>query len=134
MARDDAWSFYESLTDQDRRDLTEVQREVAAICDLRQEVSSGGLDAYLRYGGGDSAPEALAALPKVLGPAWAELLHTAMSLLGPEYPTDADARSARMENRDLDDALDALDARYFELEGSSDADARVSSYLAGGDG
>ncbi len=29
---------------------------IAAICDLRQEVNSGGFDSYFRYWGGDSAP------------------------------------------------------------------------------
>ena len=88
----DAWSFYESLGEDDRAGLSQAEREVAAICDLRQEVNAGGFDSYLRAWGGDSAPVALTALPTVLGQAWADLLGQATALLGPDYPADADDR------------------------------------------
>jgi hypothetical protein len=107
-----------------------VEREVAALCDLRQEVNSGGFDSYFRYWGCDTANEALAALPTVLGQAWADLLAEAMELLGPDYPADIDARHDRLDGLHLDEALDALDARFYEPEDVTDADNLMSAYLA----
>ncbi|WP_406051581.1 DUF4375 domain-containing protein [Kribbella sp. NBC_00889] len=46
------WEFYEALVEGSRQDLTPVQRGVAAICDLRQEVNSGGFDSYFSHWGG----------------------------------------------------------------------------------
>lgn len=129
MEHTDAWSFYESLGQDDRAALSKVAADVAAICDLRQEVNSGGFDSYLRCWGGDTAPRALAVLPGVLGQDWADVLGTAMSLLGSEYPPDADTRHDRLVALGLDEDLDALDAQFYELEASSDADTLVSSYL-----
>jgi hypothetical protein len=34
-----------------------------------------------------------------------------------------------LDTRDLDDRFEELDARYYELEASSDADARLNDYL-----
>jgi hypothetical protein len=65
---------------------TGVTWPVAAICDLRQEVNSGGFDSYFRYWGGDSASDALRALPGILGTEWAKLLSAAMGFLGADYP------------------------------------------------
>jgi len=44
----DLWQFYESLNGA-RDGLSAQERGVAAICDLRQEVNSGGFDSYFRY-------------------------------------------------------------------------------------
>jgi hypothetical protein len=49
MAGTDVWSFYELANDTDRARFSDVERAVLAICDLRQEVNSGGFDSYLRY-------------------------------------------------------------------------------------
>lgn len=130
MPSEDAWTFYEELGDGDRSKLTRAQQAVLAICDLRQEVNSGGFDSYFRYWGGDTAQIALAALPDVLGPRWASVLLDAMETLGPGYPIDPDIRARRIDERDLDDTLNALDARLFELEGSTDADSLLNAYLA----
>lgn len=125
----DAWSFYERLGEADRAGLTDVERNVAAICDLRQEVNSGGFDSYFRYWGGNTAPIALAALPEVIGPSWADVLAAGMVLFGLPYPTDVDTREQRLDAGGLDEKLDALDSLYFDLESSTDADSLVSSYL-----
>lgn len=128
----DAWSFYEGLGGRDRSALTEQQAEVAAICDLRQEVSSGGFDSYFRYWGGNTARTALAALPSILGQDWADLLRTAMSLLGPDYPVDVSEREVRLDAPGVLEALGDLDTEYFDLEAAIDADALLSAHLAGG--
>lgn len=125
----DVWQFYESLTGS-RECLPAEQRAVAAICDLRQEVNSGGFDSYFRYWGGDSAPDALRALPDGLGTEWAELLRAGMTLLGTNFPRDAGEREARLDELELDASFDELDARFFELEAATEADRLLGEHLA----
>ena len=125
MAEVGVWDFYESLSAETRDGLTVEQRAVAAICDLRQEVNSGGFDRYFRYWGGDSAPVALGALTRMLSSEWADLL------LGPDYPADLEERATRIDRFDLDEQLEELDSRFFELEAGADADRLLSEQLAG---
>jgi hypothetical protein len=129
MAIHDAWSVYEHLSGKDRRRLNEAQRWIAAICDLRQEVNSGGFDSYFRYWGGDSAREALRALPVILDDDWARLLRDAVSLFGGEYPSRADARAEVLDARDLDDHLQALDDRFYRLEAGVNADSLMATFI-----
>jgi hypothetical protein len=130
MARVDVWEVYIELSARQRSTLNEAQRGLVAVCDLRQEVNSGGFDSYFRHRGGDSATDAEPALRQLLGQGWADLLRQAMELLGPDYPIDQASREARLDERDLDDQFETLDARYYALEASADADARLSAYLA----
>jgi hypothetical protein len=123
------WDFYESLSAETRDGLTVQQRAVAAICDLRQEVNSGGFDRYFRYWGGDSAPVALGALPRMLSSEWADLLREAMTLLGPDYPVGPEERATRIDRFDLEEQLEELDSRFFELEAGADADRLLSDQL-----
>jgi Domain of unknown function (DUF4375) len=130
MAHSDVWDFYRELSARPRSTLNEAQRGLVAVCDLRQEVNSGGFDSYFRYQSGDSAADALPALQQLLGQDWADLLREAMELLGPDYPIDQASREARLDQRDLDDWFEDLDARYDTLEVGADADARLNDYLA----
>jgi len=115
-----------------RDGLSAQERGVAAICDLRQEVNSGGFDSYFRYWGGDSAPEALGALRETLGAGWAELLREGMALFGPDYSRDSAVREAVIDDRGLDVRFEELDARFFELEAATDSDRILSQHLAAG--
>ena len=128
----DAWSFYEWLGERPRATLTKEQLEVAVICDLRQEVNSGGFDSYFRYRGGNSAQLALAALPGVLGQEWADLLQAAMSQLGTDYPIDVDVRERLVDGPGVGEALHALDAGFYDLEASTEADALLTAHLTSG--
>jgi hypothetical protein len=125
----DVWDLYSQLGDVDRCTLSEGERKVLAICDLRQEVNAGGFDRYFRYWGGNSAAEAVTALPELLGQDWAELLHEAMELLGDPYPGDLGDRADRIDRGDLDESLHELDERLYALEGVSDADGRLNAYI-----
>ena len=129
MPTPDVWKFYEALAETSRADLTSRQRGVAAICDLRQEVASGGFDCYFSYWGGDTAQEALEALPTSLGQDWAVLLSEAMDLLGSPYPTDQGSREARVDSLGPDDPFAALDQRLYDLEAVTDADDLLSALL-----
>ena len=126
----DVWVFYESLPEGSRDTLTSTERGIAAICDWRQEVNADGFEGYFAYWGGNTAAEALSALPTCLGQEWADLLEQAMRLFGPSYPTEQSRRESLIEELDLYDAFDALDQRFYDLEGSSEADARLTAALA----
>ena len=117
------WDFYEGLGDRSREQLPLWQRGLAAICDLRQEVNAGGFDAYFRYWGGDSAPLALESLSGALGDSWAAVLRETMDLFGEHYPLDQKEREERLDELDLEDALEDLDGRYLALEASVNADS-----------
>ncbi|MDY0828751.1 DUF4375 domain-containing protein [Microbacterium sp. BG28] len=124
------WEFYETRSETDRSSLSEQERGILAILDLRQEVASGGFDSYFRYGGGNTAEEALRALPVFLGNDWEDVLREAMSVLGEPYPTDIDVRELRLEEAGAEERLSLLDRRVGVLEGTSDSDARLSAALA----
>ena len=62
----DVWDLYGQLAEQDSSTLPPAQRVLIAVCDLRQEVNAGGFDNYFRAWGGNSADDALAALPSLL--------------------------------------------------------------------
>lgn len=126
----DVWDLYGELSEADPSSLSEAQRRVVAIGDLRQEVNAGGFDNYLRSWGGNSASVALAALPEVLGQDWAALLSEALRVVGSPYPEDPDERATRLDaDATSDETLAALDERFYDLEASTDADARLNEFI-----
>jgi hypothetical protein len=126
----DVWDLYGELSEADPSALSEAQRRIVAIGDLRQEVNAGGFDNYLRAWGGNSASVALVALPEVLGHDWAALLDEAMGVAGSPYPEDPDERAARLDAEPAsDETLAALDERFYELEASTDADDRLNEFI-----
>ena len=129
MATRRVWDFYEALGEDSRERHSDTEKGVAAICDFRQEVNSGGFDSYFRYWGGNTAPTALAALPSCLGPEWASLLTEAVRLFGDDYPLEPDSRAVVMDELELDEALEELDRRFYDLEGSTNADTLLSQTL-----
>ena len=131
MIERDVWSFYESLGGGDRTGLTQIEREIAAICDLRQEVNGGGFDVYFRYWGGDTAEVAADAIGRLLGEEWAAVLSEAMAKLGQVYPSTVAERETVLTDA-VSAAFEAFDERYFLLEASTNADELLSAALAGG--
>ncbi|WP_405063437.1 DMP19 family protein [Kribbella sp. NBC_01505] len=126
----DAWAFYEEFAESDRSSLSERERQVLAVCDFRQEVNSGGFDSYFRYNGGDTALTAMTALPRLLGARWADLFGEAVALFGAPYPPDPDERAEKIDDDSLDATLDELDKRFYLLEASTNADARLTEALS----
>lgn len=129
MNSKDVWSFYDAVGDADRNKLTPIEKQAAAICDLRQEVNSGGFDSYFRYWGGNTALVARAPLASLLGEPWADLLDDALALFGDHYPLGPDDRADVLDRHDWQDVLNALDERFYALEASTDADERLSRAL-----
>lgn len=126
IAMAEIWDQYHRFGAEDRSGMPEAHQQVFAILDWRQEMASGGFDAYFRYWGGNTAQMALTALPGSLGVDWATLLREAMALFGAAYPTDPDARAELIDDLDLDAALEALDERFAALEARDDADAMLA--------
>lgn len=131
MTTRSVWDFYGALGEDARHGLTATEQPVAAICDLRQEVNAGGFDSYFRYGGGNTAPAALAGLPTTLGPEWAVLLTEALGLFGESYPMDPDARADVIDDLQLDQAFEDLGHKFLVLEGQTDADTLLCHAIGG---
>ncbi len=129
----DLWDRYEALGEADCSSLTSTERAAFAICDLRQEVSSGGFDGYFRYWGANSAQVALGVLPEVLGQEWADLLAEGMRRFGAPFPADPDERAKILEEGGLDEVFDEMDRRFYALEEATDADARLTAFLNASD-
>lgn len=125
----DVWEFYEQYAEEDRSSLNERDRQVLAICDFRQEVNSGGFDSYFRYWGGDTALTAVAGLPRLLGSGWADLLGEAVALFGVPYSLDADDRAEKIDDNSLDATLGDLDKRFYKLEATAGADAKLTEAI-----
>lgn len=130
MTTPHVWDFYEAIALKPRTGLTRTEQTVAAICDLRQEINSGGFDAYFRYDWGDTATVALEGIGSILGSEWHSLLAEAVSLLGETYPPDSQTRADLLDELEQDDELSALDDRFYALEASTDADELLSRALA----
>lgn len=123
----DVWQRYEVYaTPESRRPLSDEQRQLLAVCDLRQEVNSGGFDSYLRFWGADTASDALAIVGGALGEPWRQILVEALDIFGSTPPSTADERAQVLDDAaEADDVLGSLDQRFFDLEGSQDADAAL---------
>lgn len=123
----DIWQLYEAYaTPESRRPLSDEQRQLLALCDLRQEVNSGGFDSYLRFWGADTASDALAIVGSALGEPWRQVLVEALDVFGTANPSTADERAEVLDDAaEADDVLGLLDDRFYELEGSQDTDAAL---------
>ncbi|GLI28348.1 hypothetical protein ARHIZOSPH14_25900 [Agromyces rhizosphaerae] len=130
-ASDGAWAYYSAHAATDRASLSVGERGILAILDLRQEVASGGFDAYFRYWRGDTAEEALLALPTVLDEEWVRVLREAMNSLGAPYPSDPEARALILDEGVVDERLQALDERIYELEADAGVDTRIGEAIEG---
>ncbi|PUA80895.1 DMP19 family protein [Nocardioides currus] len=94
----DIRQLYEAYaTSESRRPLRDEQRQLLAVCDLRQEVNSGGFDSYLRFWGADTASDALAIVGCALGEPWRQVLVEALDLFGTANPSTADERATVRE-------------------------------------
>ena len=87
----DIWQLYGAYASpESRRPLSDEQRQLLAVCDLRQEVNSGGFDSYLRSWGADTASDALAIVGGALGEPWRQVLVEALGIFGTANPSTAE--------------------------------------------
>ncbi|MGH3712101.1 MAG: DMP19 family protein [Micromonosporaceae bacterium] len=123
------WFVFEHLAEADLQDpsamskMTPEQRQVFALGMLRQEVNSGGFDAYFRYNGGNTALDAKDAAP-LIGPSWELVITEACNRVGHSYPTDQAVREASVDElteRDPE-AFERLDSAFYDLEADRPAD------------
>ena len=97
------------------------RRVVVGIC---------GFDRSFRYGGGDTAEEALTALPIFLNDEWAGVLYEAMTTLGVWYPSDPGVHELLLESSAAEDRLNSLAYLIHELEATAGTDAHLSEALS----
>lgn len=130
------WVVFEQLMEQEIADptalerMTHEQRLVFALYYLRQEVNSGGFDAYFRYSGGNTAVLAAEAARNV-SPRWGQLVEDACRPFGSPYPADIDTRERVVESlaQGQPDLFESLDERLYELEAEVPVDDSVDAFI-----
>lgn len=90
--------------------------ELLAVHWFASEVSNGGLRQFFDNSTGIVAPEALQGLHRIGQREASDALRQAMSLFGPEFPREADARALQLERlgNQAVDALAAAEDRLYE--------------------
>ncbi len=130
------WAVFNHLVHEETQDptatnrMTREQQFVFAINYLRQEVNSGGFDAYLRYSGGNSLPLAREA-SAVLGPGWVALVEDVLEVMPSPYPQEVDERAARLDDllRINPDLLNTFDNRLCDLEDAQAVDEKIDLFI-----
>lgn len=128
--------MFENLANQEDSDSTAVdqmsheRRMVFALNMLRQEVNSGSFDAYFRYAGGKTAPQAAEAARIVL-PGWSGLIDDACRTMGAPYPSDAESRERVVDRVAEEDPelFSNLDDRLYQLEEDDPADEQIDRFI-----
>jgi hypothetical protein len=130
MTSPDAWTVVDRLQHRDPVSLTRDERLVLALGELRTEVNSGGFDFYLRYPYRKNAPAASEAARLAGCSALATLIEEAIALVGRDvlHLDDVDALYDRLEQ--VEDALEDLDERFYDLEKTTDLDIALSRLVA----
>ena len=119
----DGWTTYGDLTPRDWGTLSDAQRSLVAVGELRTEVNNGGFDQYFFNSGGDLAPIAMDAARQAGIAALAEIIDRALAVFGPGYRTNRDQRQAALEAMADRASFDELDREYYEVESTMDLDA-----------
>jgi hypothetical protein len=131
MSATDVWALHEQLRARNPSSLTANQRLVLAFGEVRTEVNSGGFDSYFRYySHARNAPLAAGAARLADCPALAEIIDTAIALIGSDVLRlgDQEAIADRLEQ--LQQALEDLDRRFYHLEATTDLDAAQARLAA----
>jgi Domain of unknown function (DUF4375) len=126
MISPDAWAMFNRLQRRDPASLTRNERLVLAFGEIRNEVNHGGFDYYLSYPYRKNAPIAVEAARVAGSPALAALIEEAIAHVGHHVLQldDEDALYDRLQQ--VEDDLEDLDLRFYDLEKTSDLDAALS--------
>jgi hypothetical protein len=103
---------------------------VLALGEIRAEVNSGGFDFYFRYSYRKNAPAAFEAARLAGCPALMALVEEAIALIGCDVLNldDEDVLYDRLEQ--IEDDLEELDKRFYDLEKTTDLDTALSRLAA----
>jgi hypothetical protein len=130
MNSPNAWSVFGQVQQRDLASLTRDERLVLALGEIRTEVNHGGFDFYLRYPYGKNAPIAVEAARVAGSPTLAVLIEEAIALVGHDVLQldDENALYDRLEQ--VEDDLEDLARRFYDLENTGDLDAALSRLVA----
>lgn len=113
--------------------LDPATRVAYCLHELEAEVNNGGFHQFLSNSSGEFALETLDALEKIRAPKTRRLLEKALATCFPEgYPKDpADHLTRIADFEEVSDAVEALDAQFFEYEEA--LDELVNEFLSEND-
>jgi len=130
MTSPNVWTIFDQLRQRDPGSLSNDERLVLAFGEVRTEVNNGGLDSYLRYGYGQNAAVAVVAARIADCPALASLIEDAIALVGPDVLDYHDDEGLHQRLEQIEDGLQDLDQRFYELEHTADLDTAQCRLLA----
>jgi len=130
MTSPNVWTIFDQLRQRDPGSLSNDERLVLAFGEVRTEVNHGGLDSYLRYGYAQNAAVAVVAARIADCPALADLIEEAIALVGPDALHNHDAEGLYQRLEQIEDELQDLDQRFYELENTADLDTAQGRLLA----
>lgn len=130
MTSPKAWSMFDQLQHRDSASLTRDERLVLALGEIRTEVNHGGFDFYFRYPSRKNAPIAVEAARVAGNPALAVLIEEAIALVGHDVLQRDDEVALYDRLEQVEDDLDDLDRRFYDLENTADLDAALSRLVA----
>ena len=121
----DPWSRVAELQLRPWESLTEPERQLVAIGELRTEVNNGGFHQYFFNSAGDAAPDAIAAATSLELTPLVDLVERAMALFDGRYTADRSARQDLLEELDITGSFEALDTEFYRLEAALDLDTSM---------
>lgn len=131
MNNPDTWTMFDQLQHRDPASLTRDERLVLALGEIRTEVNSGGFDFYLRYPPHRAnAPIAVEAAREADCPALAALIEQAIALVGRDVLLLDGEHALYDRLEQVEDDLEDLDQRFYDLERTADFDAALSRLVA----
>ena len=130
MSALEPWAYYNRIYGLDPSTLSYDQRLVQAIGELREDVNSGGFDLYLRHRDRRNALVAAEAARAVGCPELADLIDEAIALVGSELLAPEHDETVEGWLDHIEDDLDQLDQRFYELEETLNLDAAMSRLVA----
>jgi len=128
----EGWRVYEALDGADWTGLTDSEKMLVALGELRTEVNNGGFNQYFFNTAGDHGSWAVRAGETIELAELVDIVNRAMRTLGPEYPSDWATRQGRVValSDESNATLDTLDGEYFELEAVLSLDETMDSLAA----
>ena len=123
------WQVFDELERCDPVDLTDWDRQLLALGELRNEVNNGGFHQYFFNTAGERAEVAVEAAIRTKQTELAILVERAIAVLGTPYPIGRSERQDRLSalNATSLAKLDGLDDEYLALEQRCDLDAAMDS-------